>query len=242
MILAKYWVDLNKWYHHGITDRDGTYINILQQIKEKFGLTFIPEPINYTQGDASNVCMANSPEVRDDYQVAFAPIDLLDYIYAVLHSPSYTEKYMEILNIDFARLPYPKESKIFWQLVRLGGELRQLHLLESPKVMDYITSYPKAGSNGITTKIGKKDWETLSLPFEGSGKLGRIWINETQYFDNIPLTAWEFYNGSYQPAQKWLKDRRGRILDFEEILHFQKIIVALTETNRVMQKIATIKF
>ena len=62
-------------------------------------------------------------------------------------------------------------------------------------------------------------------------------INETQYFDEIPLRAWEFYIGGYQPAQKWLKDRRGRTLSFDDILHYQKIIVALNETHRLMQEI-----
>ena len=66
---------------------------------------------------------------------------------------------------------------------------------------------------------------------------GRIWINETQYFENIPLAAWEFYIGGYQPAQKWLKDRKGRTLNFDDILHYQKIIVALSETNRLMKEI-----
>ena len=68
-------------------------------------------------------------------------------------------------------------------------------------------------------------------------QLGRIWINEEQYFDNIPLTAWEFYIGGYQPAQKWLKDRRERTLESDDIFHYQKIIVALSETYRIMQEI-----
>ena len=68
-------------------------------------------------------------------------------------------------------------------------------------------------------------------------QLGRIWLNETQYFDQIPLVAWEFYIGGYQPAQKWLKDRRGRTLSYEDIRHYQKIIVALTETDRLMKVI-----
>ena len=163
----------------------------------------------------------------------FAPIDILDYIYAVLHAPSYREKYKEFLKIDFPRVPYPKDQETFWQLVKLGGEIRQIHLLESPKVEDYITTYPKDGDNMITTKIGKKDWEL----FDEEKQLGRIWINDEQYFDNIPLTAWEFYIGGYQPAQKWLKDRKERTLEFDDILHYQKIIVALSETDSLMKEI-----
>jgi hypothetical protein len=72
-------------------------------------------------------------------------------------------------------------------------------------------------------------------------KKGKVFINETQYFDNVPLTAWKFYIGGYQPAQKWLKDRKDRPLGFEDILHYQKMIVALTETDRLMQAIDSIE-
>ncbi|MBL4652352.1 MAG: DNA methyltransferase, partial [Flavobacteriales bacterium] len=167
----------------------------------------------------------------------FAPIDILDFIYAVLHSPTYRDKYQEFLKIDFPRIPYPKDTGTFWTLVKLGGKIRQIHLLESPKVEDYITTYPKDGSNTITTKVAKKDWEL----FDRKKQLGRIWINEEQYFDNIPLTAWEFHIGGYQPAQKWLKDRKERTLEFDDILHYQKIIVALSETDKLMKEIDEIE-
>ena len=188
-------------------------MEIVNQIAEKIGLTF-----------------SNEKEESED---SFAPIDILDYIYAVLHSPTYREKYKEFLKIDFPRVPYPDNIEMFRQLVILGGELRQIHLLESPKVEEYITSYPKDGENRITTKIGKKDWEL----FDVENQLGRIWINDEQYFDKIPLVVWEFYIGGYQPAQKWLKDRKERILNYEDILHYQKIIVALYETDRIMTEI-----
>ena len=197
---------------------------VLESIKEEFGWRERTTP-------SAN---ADTPPLQGgELKEVFAPIDILDYIYAVLHSPTYREKYKEFLKIDFPRVPYPKDKETFWQLVKLGGELRQIHLLESPKVEEYITSYPIDGDNTITTKISKKDWEITDT----EKQLGRIWINESQYFDNIPLTAWEFYIGGYQPAQKWLKDRKGRTLTFEDILHYQKIIVALYETDRLMKEI-----
>ncbi len=168
---------------------------------------------------------------KENQEDTFAPIDILDYIYAVLHSPSYRETYKEFLKIDFPRIPYPKDLQSFRNLTGLGGELRQIHLLESEKVKEYISSYPKNGSNEITHKLTKKDWELTG------NNVGRIWINDEQYFDRIPLVAWEFYIGGYQPAQKWLKDRRGRKLDFDDIKHYLKIIVALNETHQIMQKI-----
>jgi len=150
------------------------------------------------------------------------PEDILDYIYAVLHSPSYREKYKEFLKIDFPRVPYPKDKETFTKLVKLGTELRLIHLLESPKVNELITSFPKMGNDEVE-KIKYKE--------------GKVWINEEQYFGNVPQTAWEFYIGGYQPAQKWLKDRKGRTLTNEEIEHYQKIIKALTETDRLMKEI-----
>lgn len=175
---------------------------IVKKIANKLGLTFSIE--------------------KETTKDTFAPIDILDYIYAVLHSPSYREKYKEFLKIDFPRVPYPKDKDTFWQLVKLGGAIREIHLLESPTVEKYITQYPEDGNNVVV----KPKYEN-----------GKVYINDTQYFDNVPQTAWDFYIGGYQPAQKWLKDRKERTLEFDDILHYQKIIVALTETDRLMHEI-----
>lgn len=165
----------------------------------------------------------------------FAPIDILDYIYVVLHSPSYREKYKEFIKIDFPRIPYPENKETFWRFVKLGGELRTIHLLENPIVENYITSYPIGGNNIITRRltISSNGFELIN----DKKNIGRVWINDKQYFDGVPLIAWEFYIGGYQPAKKWLKDRIGKELSFDDILHYQKIIVALSETDRIMKKI-----
>ena len=182
----------------------------IKQIADKLGLTFTNE--------------------KETTENTFAPIDILDYIYAVLHSPTYREKYKEFLKIDFPRVPYPKDKDTFWQLVKLGGEIRQIHLLESPTVEQYITQYPEDGD-----KIVTKPKFVNSL--EGLDVVGKVYINDTQYFDNVPQIAWDFYIGGYQPAQKWLKDRKDRKLEFDDILNYQKIIVALAETDRLMKEI-----
>ncbi|MBT7994980.1 MAG: N-6 DNA methylase [Bacteroidetes bacterium] len=179
---------------------------IVKQIAEKLGLNFTSE--------------------KEPTKDTFAPIDILDYIYAVLHSPTYRKKYKEFLKIDFPRVPYPKDQTTFLQLVKLGGEIRQIHLLESPTVEKYITQYPVDGNNVVDKPIYKS---------------GKVYINDTQYYDNVPEVAWNFYIGGYQPAQKWLKDRKSRELSFEDILHYQKIIVALTETDRLMKEIDKIE-
>ncbi len=164
---------------------------------------------------------------KEETPNTFAPIDLLDYIYAILHSPTYREKYKEFLKIDFPRVPAPLDHVQFWQLVKLGGELRKIHLLESPIVEKYITGYPEDGDNVVTKPTYKN---------------GHVYINDTQYFSNVPVVAWNFYIGGYQPAQKWLKDRKDRELSYEDILHYQKIIVALCETDRIMKEIDKTNF
>ena len=150
------------------------------------------------------------------------PEGVFDYIYAVLHSPSYREKYKEFLKIDFPRVPYPEDKKQFQSLVTFGKALRLLHLFESPKVNRFITTYPKEGPNII---------EGVKYKYK------KVFISAKQYFGNVPETAWNFWVGAYQPAQKWLKDRKGRALTNVDIEHYQKIIVALTETERIMKEI-----
>jgi len=179
---------------------------IVKQIADNLGLTFTNE--------------------KETVENTFSPIDILDYIYAVLHSLKYRAKYREFLKIDFPRVPYPKDQDSFWQLVKLGGEIRQIHLLESLTIENHIAEYPISGDNEVLKPIFKA---------------GKVYINDTQYFDNIPEFIWNFFIGGYQPAQKWLKDRKNRTLDFEDVSHYRKIIVALSKTDRIMKEIDKIE-
>ncbi len=180
----------------------------------------------YTE-DGTKVPNLKKEIVRDVENIVgkTAPEDIFDYIYAILHSPSYREKYKEFLKIDFPRVPYPKDKKQFIALTALGKELREIHLLESKKIRPNQIPYPESGS------------DTVEKP---TYKDGRVYINKTQYFDDVPESAWNFYIGGYQPAQKWLKDRKGRTLTNEDIEHYQKIIVVLVETDRIMEEIDNI--
>ena len=164
-------------------------------------------------------------EEKTDEKDTFAPIDVLDYIYAVLHSPKYRETYKEFLKIDFPKIPYPKDKSKFWKLVALGAQIREIHLLESDKLNTLTIGYPVSGDN-IVTKLSYTD--------------DKVFINDTQYFDKVPEVAWNFYIGGYQPAQKWLKDRKGKELTFDDICHYQKIINALYLTDNLMQEIDVI--
>ena len=130
---------------------------------------------------------------------------------------------------------YPTDKDTFFKLVKLGGELRQIHLLEHPSVLAQKVSYHGNGDNIVTRKMTK-----TSIGYEPDptkADKGKVWINDTQYFDDVPLIAWEFYIGGYQPAQKWLKDRQNMTLGYEDITHYQQIIEALSNTDRLMKEI-----
>lgn len=183
--------------------------DVCQEIADGLKLRFTPE-----KGNAAG---------------AFAPIDVLDYIYAVLHSPSYREKYNEFLKIEFPHVPYPADKKQFRSLVNLGGKLRELHLLESASLSNPTTTYPETGDNTVE----KISYE-ITNPKTGTGK---VMINGKQFFGRVPESGWNFRLGGYLPAQKWLNYRKGRVLTSDEITHYRKVIHALVETGKIMQEI-----
>jgi predicted helicase len=161
---------------------------------------------------------------RGDLKETFGPEDIFNYAYAVFHSPTYRSRYAEFLKIDFPRLPLTSDKKLFKALAAKGAELVSLHLMESPELEKPITKYPVTGSN-----------EVEKVSYDDNNQ--RVHINKTQYFEGVPPEVWEFHIGGYQVAQKWLKDRKGRTLTFDELTHYQKIIVALKETSRLMAEI-----
>ena len=193
--------------------------DVILRIASGLGLTFFEEKQNSKQG--------------------FAPLDLLDYVYCILHSPTYRETYEANLKIDFPRVPYPTNVTLFWKLVFYGCKLRQLHLFENLKKTTSLATYPRKGDNYITRKIVKGDWEL----HDDKAGLGRVWINETQFFDAIPIQAWSFTIGGYQPVQRWLKERGPKknreayMLTESDINHYQKLVFAIYETIRIMAEI-----
>lgn len=149
-------------------------------------------------------------------------VKVFDYIYGVLHSPEYRDIYGEDLKSGFSRVPFPASPETFNELSSIGERLRRLHLMEDGSIGE--TPYPF---------IGDGDSKVAKTRFEGR----RIWINADQYFDAVPSTVWDFRIGGYHPAQKWLKDRRGSVLTWDEVRHYQKIIKVLAETHRIMHEI-----
>ena len=153
-------------------------------------------------------------------------VQCFDYIYGVLHCPAYRANYAEFLKIDFPRIPWPATPDEFWDIAAKGQTLRKLHLMDPATIGP--TPYPFKGEGD----------GTVARPERRSGANGdQIWTNPTQYFDAVPAASWGFYIGGYQPAQKWLKDRKGRALTFDDVRHYQRILKILSETDRIMQKI-----
>jgi hypothetical protein len=151
-------------------------------------------------------------------------VKVFDYIYGVLHSPAYRETFAEFLKIDFPRIPYPPSPEVFRHVSEQGEQLRRLHLMEPAAIGD--APYPYEGEGDDVVASGYPKWES-----------GKVHNNKDQYFANVPKLAWEFHIGGYQPAQKWLKDRRGRVLSFDDITHYQRIVKILSETDRIMKEI-----
>ena len=187
-------------------------VNFNKDLYEK-----IAKGLNYLPCYDDNVLV----DPTSEYNGVLYPQDLFDYIYAVLHSPSYRERYKEFLKIDFPRIPYPTDWEKFRDLAEKGEELRHLHLMEDLPNSTGI-SFPVAG----TLQVDCYRWEQ-----------NRVYINSEQYFEGVSESSWNFYIGGYQPAQKWLKDRKGMTLSFEDVKHYQRIIYVLQQTERLMQEI-----
>lgn len=189
---------------------------LIKNFEQNLLLTFTKEKELSLQGE---VCFMNSPEVRPEFKLSFTQTDILDYVYAILYSSSIREKSKTKI---FPEVPYPTEASAFWRFTALGSELREIHLLECPRVEKITTPYPISGNNIIDEIKYRHD---------------KVFINESQYFDDVPEMVWNFYVGKYYPAQKWLLHKKGTELNLNDILIYQKIIIALKETIRVMKEI-----
>ncbi len=153
----------------------------------------------------------------------FSALQLFDYIYAVLFTPNYRLKYKEFLKIDFPHIPYPSNKELFFTLAKTGSELRELHLMKTVK--NYKSQVHFSGSTP-TQNVTQNKFEN-----------GKVWINKTEYFEGISESTWNFYIGGYQVAEKWIKDRKGRILSEEEIEDYERIINILIETEYLMSEL-----
>ena len=167
------------------------------------------------------------PVDRGDLRKTVGPEDMFHYAYAVFHCPTYRTRYAEFLKVDFSRLPLTSDAKLFRALAGRGAELVALHLMESPRLNDLITEFPVKGDNEVE-KVQYTDDDQ------------RVWINAKQYFGGVPKAVWDFHVGGYQVCEKWLKDRKTRTLTYDDLQHYQKIVVDLRETIRLMDEIDSV--
>lgn len=175
---------------------------------------------NFTSAFLKKLCEAIGKESAE----RLTPEEIFYYAYAVFHSPGYRSRYAEFLKIDFPRLPLTSSVDLFRSLERLGRELVALHLLESPKL-----------DRPLAACVGPANPEVEKASHTGD----TIWLDQgqTRGFRGVPSAVWEFHIGGYQVCEKWLKDRKGRTLSQDDIVHYQKIVVALSETIRLMAEI-----
>jgi predicted helicase len=159
-------------------------------------------------------------KIHAQYSKTISPESILAYIYAILHSQKYRTSFLNLLKLDFPRIPIVKDYQDFLSLSDLGAQLIELHLMK--KQFPPTIKYEIVGSNNIA-----------SVKYTDS----KLYINKTQYFDKIPENVWNFYIGGHQVLDKWLKSRMKRELSVQEVLHFIQIVEVLKETIRIMDEI-----
>jgi predicted helicase len=234
-------------------------------LEKRLGLKFVPEgkgdvaqrspsnvaalPPRRALGGVENARIAGKAAGLESEPCAtntFGPEDVFNYMYAVFYSPTYRTRYAEFLKSDFPRVPLTSDVNLFRSLCGLGAELVALHLLESPMLQKPIARFPVNGPN--TVEKGFPKYLAPGEPEPGTRKPiehGRVYISKDdpgsdakgQYFEGVPPEVWNFHIGGYQVCEKWLKDRRGRTLTYDDLEHYSKVVTALKETIRLMTAI-----
>jgi hypothetical protein len=195
------------------------------------GGEFTKRRINLANDLVTRISTSSSLQFADDtvedstdLNSAFGPKDIFDYAYAIFYAPSFRSRYAEFLRTDVPRLPLTSDRKLFAALVQKGRELTALHLMVSPKLDRFLTQFPEKGAN----EVGNVYYDAVER---------RVWVNPLQYFGGVPLEVWNFQIGGYRVCEKWLKNRKGRKLTYDDLQHWQRIVVAITETMRLTKEI-----
>ena len=162
-----------------------------------------------------------------DMGKSFGPEDAFHYIYAMLHSPEYRRRYADFLKSDFPRVPLPGDRALFVDLIPAGVRLASLHLMEDEDADEQV-SLVRVGSNRV---------DKVRYAPPSGGLPGRVEINHEQYFEGVGPDTWNFTIGGYRPAERWLKDRKGRVLSDDDIDHYRKIVAALAATGHLMEEV-----
>ena len=196
----------------------------------------------FTASLARRLGLCFIPDGKGDLSKEFGPEDIFHYIYAVFHSPTYRERYDQFLRADFPRVPLTDDLDLFRTLVALGSELTEVHLLHTSFSDSQPVNFPIVGDD-IVERAHPKYYAPGEMPLGETVNVerGRVYISRSklrpvkqgQYFDGVSPDVWESRIGGYKPMEKWLKDRKGRALSFDDIRHYQRIAAALQETIRL---------
>jgi hypothetical protein len=179
----------------------------------------------HTSGEKiSNIASHVLDGLKKAYGASAIPENIFYYIYAVLYSNAYRTKYSEFLRTDFPRVPFTSSRKLFSELAEYGQELVALHLLKSKQLAKPIAAFEGDGNN----KVVKVTYNP---------KNSRVYINPLQYFTGVKPDLWDYHIGGYQVAEKWLKDRKGRTLSAEEVMHYCRVVTALSETIEIQKSL-----
>jgi hypothetical protein len=226
-----------------VSDENGRRPNLaadfVRQLAQTLGLEFVP-------GGRGNLKKTVGPE------------DVFNYAYAIFYAPGYRERYAEFLKLDFPRLPLTADAMLFRRLCECGSKLVGLHTMREhgPEMVSFdvpgdnvvervvfvppkaaVIEKAKAAKARQAELLGKSTEEEGERPSLPAGSTGRVFINAKQYFAGVLPVVWEFRIGGYQVCEKWLKDRKGRALQHDEIQHYQRTISALAETRTLMATI-----
>ena len=206
-----------------VRTKERTYIFPLYKFQEQPQKRLFGDEISKA-GLISNITDDFLQAIESSLDRVPTPEEIFYYIYAVLYSPIYRKRYEEFLKIDFPRVPLPSDNKVFKELINLGKDLIDIHLLKASALDETEVGFPKGGSNGVE-----------KVSYDDGNK--RIFVNKEQYFDGVSREVWEYRIGSYQVMEKYLKDRKKRKLSLDEISHYMKVAKAIRLTIELQDKI-----
>jgi len=224
-----------KWCHSLLANKiiESSYIsNKTSEIGYLFPLYLYPDPdqkdlfshLEESKGRKPNISKKIFSALSKTYKTNLKPEDIFYYIYAVFYSNTFRTKYAEFLKTDFPRVPFTKDKRLLKKLTEYGKRLADLHLMQSPELDSPVAKFQGTGDKRVDKiKYGKKN--------------ERVYINKDQYFEGLTENIWQYYIGGYQVCDKWLKDRKGKVLSLDDIKHYCKVVTAIEHTINIQKSI-----
>ncbi|MBI5775077.1 MAG: N-6 DNA methylase [Verrucomicrobia bacterium] len=219
-------------FEHANGRRPNLSKEFVADLETQLGLTFVPDG-------------------RGNLKKTFGPEDVFHYVYAIFYAPSYRERYAEFLKLDFARVPVTSEANLFRRLCACGQKLVASHTMRAgdateisfdvpgDNMVEQVVYVPPISQAVDGHRLSQRKQKLAARRADGlkPGRRGRVYINASQFFEGITPPVWQFRIGGYQVCEKWLKDRRGRALEHDDLEHYQHTVSALAETRHLMAQV-----